>query len=96
MAGKLDDLLLAWWISWAPFVGVFIARISRGRTIREFVIGVLLIPSAVTFVWFTIMGGTALHSELMGAGGLVEAVNDKGAPVSLFALLAQYPLATLT
>lgn len=86
----------AWWISWAPFVGVFIARISRGRTIREFVVGVLLIPSAVTFVWFTIMGGTALYSELMGAGGLVEAVNDKGAPVSLFALLAQYPMATLT
>lgn len=86
----------AWWISWAPFVGVFIARISRGRTIREFVIGVLLIPSAVTFVWFTIMGGTALYSELMGAGGLVEAVNEKGAPVSLFALLAQYPMATFT
>ncbi|WP_064696768.1 BCCT family transporter [Rhizobium aegyptiacum] len=86
----------AWWISWAPFVGVFIARISRGRTIREFVIGVLLIPSAVTFVWFTIMGGTALYSELMGAGGLVEAVNEKGAPVSLFALLAQFPMATLT
>lgn len=86
----------AWWISWAPFVGVFIARISRGRTIREFVIGVLLIPSAVTFVWFTIMGGSALHSELMGAGGLVEAVAEQGEPVSLFALLAQYPLATLT
>jgi len=86
----------AWWISWAPFVGVFIARISKGRTLREFVIGVLLIPSAVTFIWFTIMGGTALHSELMGAGGLVEAVNDKGAPVSLFALLAQYPASSLT
>ena len=57
---------------------------------------VLLIPSAVTFVWFTVMGGTALHSELLGAGGLVEAVNEKGAPVSLFALLAQYPAATLT
>jgi glycine betaine transporter len=86
----------AWWISWAPFVGVFIARISRGRTIREFVIGVLLIPSAVTFIWFTIMGGSALYSELVGPGGLVEAVNDKGAPVSLFALLAQYPMATFT
>lgn len=86
----------AWWISWAPFVGVFIARISKGRTIREFVVGVLLIPSAVTFVWFTIMGGTALYSELMGAGGLVEAVNDKGAAVSLFALLAQYPATALT
>ncbi len=86
----------AWWISWAPFVGVFIARISRGRTIREFVVGVLLIPSAVTFVWFTVMGGSALYSELNGPGGLVEAINAQGAPVSLFALLEQYPLATLT
>ncbi len=86
----------AWWVSWVPFVGVFIARISRGRTIREFVTGVLLIPSGVTFLWFTIMGGTALHSELMGAGGLVEAVNEQGAPISLFALLAQYPGAAIT
>lgn len=86
----------AWWVSWAPFVGVFIARISKGRTIREFVIGVLLIPSGVTFIWFTIMGGAALHSELMGPGGLVEAINDKGAPVSLFALLAQFPAPALT
>lgn len=86
----------AWWVSWAPFVGVFIARISKGRTIREFIIGVLLIPSGVTFLWFTIMGGTALHSELMGAGGLVEAVNTKGAAISLFALLEQYPATALT
>ncbi|CAM3190841.1 choline/carnitine/betaine transport [Paracoccus aminovorans] len=86
----------AWWISWAPFVGVFIARISRGRTIREFVVGVLLIPSAVTFIWFTIMGGSALHSELMGPGGLVTAIAEKGESVSLFALLEQYPLASLT
>ena len=86
----------AWWISWAPFVGVFIARISKGRTIREFVTGVLLIPSGVTFIWFTIMGGTALHSELVGVGGLVEAVNEQGAAISLFALLEQYPFAALT
>lgn len=86
----------AWWVSWAPFVGVFIARISRGRTVREFVIGVLLIPSAVTFVWFTIMGGAALHSELQGAGGLVEAVKAQGEAVSLFALLAQYPATAVT
>ena len=86
----------AWWVSWAPFVGVFIARISRGRTIREFVIGVLLIPSAVTFIWFTIMGGAALHSELVGQGGLVEAVKEQGAAISLFALLDQYPAATLS
>lgn len=86
----------AWWVSWAPFVGVFIARISRGRTIQEFVIGVLLIPSAVTFVWFTIMGGAALQSELLGPGGLVELINEKGAPVSLFALLGQFPFAAVT
>lgn len=86
----------AWWVSWAPFVGVFIARISRGRSVREFVVGVLLIPSAVTFVWFTIMGGAALHSELFGAGGLVEAVKDKGEAVSLFVLLEQYPWPAFT
>ncbi|KGJ08363.1 BCCT family transporter (plasmid) [Paracoccus versutus] len=86
----------AWWVSWAPFVGVFIARISRGRTIREFVVGVLLIPSAVTFVWFTVMGGSALFSELTGPGGLVEAIAGKGEQVSLFALLEQYPLHAFT
>ena len=86
----------AWWVSWAPFVGVFIARISRGRTIREFVTGVLLIPSAVTFIWFTVMGGAALHSELVGPGGLVEAVNEQGAAISLFSLLDQYPMSGFT
>ena len=50
----------AWWLSWAPFVGTFIARISRGRTIRQFVVGVLLIPSAASTLWFAILGGTAL------------------------------------
>src|SRR5690606_38290354 len=82
--------------SWAPFVGVFIARISRGRTIREFVVGVLLIPSAVTFVWFTVMGGSALFSEISGPGGLVGAIAEKGEAVSLFAMLEQYPMAGLT
>ncbi|MCY1276264.1 Glycine betaine transporter OpuD [compost metagenome] len=86
----------AWWISWAPFVGTFIARISRGRTIREFVIGVIFIPSGVTMVWFAIMGGSALYSELAGAGGIAAAVNDQGPAVALFTLLAQYPAAALT
>ena len=58
----------AWWISWAPFVGTFIARISRGRTIGEFVLGVLLIPSGVSFVWFAVLGGAALDLQLTGAG----------------------------
>jgi choline/glycine/proline betaine transport protein len=52
----------AWWISWAPFVGMFIARISRGRTIREFILGVLLVPTLVSFLWFTVMGNTAIRS----------------------------------
>ncbi|GLZ86761.1 BCCT family transporter [Metapseudomonas resinovorans] len=86
----------AWWISWAPFVGTFIARISRGRTIREFVIGVIFIPSGVTMVWFAIMGGAALYSELAGAGGIAAAVNDQGPAVALFTLLGQYPAAALT
>ena len=55
-----------WWIAWCPFVGMFVARISRGRTIRELVLGVLLVPTAVTILWFSVFGGTALHLELAG------------------------------
>ncbi len=51
----------AWWLSWAPFVGVFIARISRGRTVREFVLGVMIVPTLVSTVWFSIFGGMSLH-----------------------------------
>jgi choline/glycine/proline betaine transport protein len=61
-----------WWISWAPFVGVFIARISRGRTVREFVSGALLVPMAVTVVWFSVMGGAGVYREFFGEGGLVQ------------------------
>ncbi|HMR47794.1 MAG TPA: BCCT family transporter [Arachnia sp.] len=80
-----------WWISWAPFVGVFIARISRGRTVREFIAGVLLVPSLVGFVWFSVLGGSGLHRQLFGQGDLVEdgAVAVDGA---LFRLLADLPL----
>jgi choline/glycine/proline betaine transport protein len=65
-----------WWIAWAPFVGMFIARISRGRTIREFVVGVLLVPTALAFVWLVLFGGTALHIELFGEGGIADAVSE--------------------
>ncbi|WP_233205884.1 BCCT family transporter [Cryobacterium sp. Y82] len=58
-----------WWISWAPFVGVFIARISRGRTVRQFIAGVLLVPTFVTFVWFAVMGGSAIRQAWEGDGG---------------------------
>ena len=82
----------AWWVSWTPFVGMFIARISRGRTIREFVTGVLLVPSVVSLVWFSIFGGAAIHAEARGAA-LSEVESAEG---TLFALLETMPWATLT
>jgi choline/glycine/proline betaine transport protein len=65
-----------WWVAWCPFVGIFIARISRGRTIREFVWGVMVAPSLLTFLWMCIFGGNALFMELHGAGGVVDGVNQ--------------------
>ena len=85
----------AWWIAWAPFVGIFIARISRGRTIREFLLCVLLVPTLITFVWMTVFGNSALFCELYGDGGVVEAV-DENVATALFALLDIFPLAALT
>jgi choline/glycine/proline betaine transport protein len=72
----------AWWISWSPFVGMFIARVSYGRTVREFVTGVLLAPTLVSFAWFTIFGNTAL-----GIDDVVDEVNEVGEDVGMFALL---------
>src|SRR5829696_5593436 len=81
----------AWWISWAPFVGTFIARISRGRTIREFVVGVILAPSVVSFVWFAILGGSAIAFQLSGRANIADiAANNQ--PAALFATLQQFPL----
>lgn len=84
----------AWWLSWAPFVGTFIARISRGRTIREFLIGVLLVPSGATVVWFCVMGGSALRLDMTGAADMAGTVKE-GAEASLFALLDTLPLSTV-
>ena len=84
-----------WWIAWSPFVGMFIARVSRGRTIREFLICVLLIPSSVTFVWMTVFGNTALQIEMLGAGGMAAAVQEN-VPVALFKLLENFPLSGIT
>jgi choline/carnitine/betaine transport len=79
----------AWWISWTPFVGMFIARISRGRTIKQFVSGVILVPSVVSLVWFTIMGGTAISLQ-RGGTDLAGAANPES---QLFGVLDQFPLA---
>ncbi len=65
-----------WWIAWAPFVGMFIARISKGRTIREFVLGVLIAPTVLSAFWITIFGNSAIFIELFGAGGVTAAVNE--------------------
>jgi len=81
----------AWWVSWTPFVGMFIARISRGRTIRQFVTGVLLVPSAVSLVWFAIFGGAAIDLQSKGID-LAEA----SAEGQLFGLLAHLPWPALT
>ena len=82
----------AWWISWSPFVGLFIARISRGRTIRQFLLGVVIAPTLVGFVWFSIFGGAALHSEIFNGSGLAE-VAAQNSSQALFALLGEMPLA---
>jgi len=84
-----------WWISWSPFVGMFIARVSRGRTIRQFISGVLLAPSLLIFFWMVVFGNTAIHMELAGAGGLVDAVREDISTV-IFVMLQELPLATLT
>lgn len=84
-----------WWISWAPFVGTFIARISRGRTVRQFLTGVLLVPSGASAVWFAVLGGGALRAQTTGARDLVADVGA-GAEQALFGLLDALPLAALT
>ncbi|WP_431993227.1 BCCT family transporter [Streptomyces albogriseolus] len=81
----------AWWISWTPFVGMFIARISRGRTIRQFIGGVILVPSAVSLVWFAIFGGSAMRLQEQNRLG------DETTPEGrLFAVLQEFPVATAT
>lgn len=82
----------AWWLSWTPFVGLFIARISRGRTIRQFVTGVLLVPSLVSLVWFTIFGGTAISQQQSG----IDVAGEGSAEGILFSVLGELPLATVT
>ena len=86
----------AWWISWTPFVGMFIARISKGRTIRQFVVYVILVPSLVSFVWFSIMAGSAFDLQLSGAKDLGAVLAEEGTEGALFTTLREYPLATVT
>ncbi len=84
--GDWTVFYLAWWISWSPFVGMFIARISRGRTIREFMVGVLLIPSLISFFWLSVFGGTAIKLNELFDNALFETVQDNY-PVALFEMV---------
>ncbi|UCH72624.1 MAG: BCCT family transporter, partial [Rhodospirillales bacterium] len=84
----------AWWISWSPFVGMFIARISKGRTVREFIIAVLLIPTLVTLVWMSAFGGSALEQAQANVGALANGISDVS--LALFQMLENLPLTAIT
>ncbi len=85
----------SWWISWSPFVGVFIARISRGRTVREFITGVLLIPSIAAFFWLAVLGGSGLHMHLYEGSEIAQVIQDD-VSLSLHALFGNLPFSDIT
>lgn len=87
--------MLAWWVSWGAFVGVFLARISKGRTIRGFIMGVLVVPSVVFFTWFTVFGGTAIHIDMFEGGDIAK---QTAADINsaFFATLEYFPMAGVT
>lgn len=84
-----------WWLAWAPFVGLFIARISRGRTIREFILGVMLVPTVFTLVWMTIFGNSAIDMVLNQGNELLGTLANDNTPVALFLFLEQFPWSSL-
>lgn len=87
--------MMAWWLSWGAFVGVFLAKISKGRTIRQFVAGVMVVPSLVFFIWFTIFGGTAINVDLNQGGNIGEAALED-VNSAFFAMLSNLPLVGVT
>lgn len=89
--GTWTSFYWGWWISWAPFVGIFIARISRGRTVRQFVTGVILVPTLVGILWFTVLGGTAIYGELTGTVSLVGEDGAVNVSTALFQMLEGVP-----
>jgi choline/glycine/proline betaine transport protein len=84
-----------WWISWSPFVGMFIARVSKGRTVREFTLGVMIIPSLLSFLWMSAFGGSALWLQSNGITDIAAAVNENVA-TALFVMLQNFPFALIT
>jgi len=85
----------SWWISWSPFVGMFIARISRGRTVKEYVLSVLIVPTLLTFFWITAFGGSALWLELEGVTGIAGQIKENVA-TSIYQLFENFPLSVVT
>jgi len=85
-----------WWIAWSPFVGMFIARISKGRTIRQFVMGVLVLPAMFSTIWLSTFGGSALFNSLQGNGAALATYNELGQTVAMFAMLEQFPLGAVS
>jgi choline/glycine/proline betaine transport protein len=84
-----------WWISWSPFVGMFIARISKGRTVREFILGVMVFPTLLSFLWMSSFGGSALWLQITGGADIASAVN-KDVATALFVMLENFPLTKVT
>ncbi|MFE7519858.1 BCCT family transporter [Streptomyces halstedii] len=93
--GEWTIFYWAWWLSWAPFVGTFIARISKGRTIREFLLTVLLVPSGASAVWFCVLGGTGIRLDETGVVDMAQK-QSQGTEATLFAMLDALPLTTVT
>ncbi|RCU47611.1 BCCT family transporter [Haloplanus salinus] len=85
-----------WWIAWSPFVGMFIARISKGRTVRQFVMGVLVLPAMFSTIWLSTFGGAALFNSLQGNGAALATYNELGQTVAMFAMLEQFPLGAIS
>lgn len=84
----------AWWIAWSPFVGIFIARVSKGRTVKEFLVSVVLLPSFVSFFWFSVFGGAAMYLQLNGIGDIGAAVNADRS-TALFYMFDMYPISEI-
>lgn len=84
-----------WWISWSPFVGMFIARVSKGRTVREFIIGVMILPTLLSFLWMSTLGGSALNLQSLGIAD-IAAVVEENVSTALFVMLESFPLTQVT
>ena len=93
--GAWTTFYWGWWMSWAPFVGVFIARVSRGRTVRQFVTGVLLVPTMITFLWFAVLGGTGIYLQLNERAALINPDGTVDVERSLFVMLEHLPGTTV-